>query len=333
MIILLSPTIILVITGAFIYFQDSAHEGITAMDAKNITYNSAKIWHPNAVVVHMRSGYLYSSGRAPYWFVAYAKPTIIGASTEFVEYKVDAEGTITGVWHSSGKYRGQSLETNWTIDSDEAYEIAISNYKIKKFLRKYDDAFVSSATLGGTSNRSVWVISWRSWGIFDNPHSARIEIDASTGEVLHVDAYMGDFDDAYDWWDLNLTVIIIFGVFLGVMLWRAVSFRKFIPATFFAYFISFMWMSFIEFVFLLSLLFIASINYYLWKGWAKSKDVRLILALSVVFINIGIVITAPWDYCTRYDVMSLLNLVTTATILILSVIIGRKRKKIGKKEG
>ena len=80
---------------------------------------------------------------------------------------------------------------NWTIDSDEAYSIAMKNEKINEYIERYDDEVVDSFYLSGTENGDpVWRITWMASSGFvpDNPHPAEIQINATTGEVLYVDA-------------------------------------------------------------------------------------------------------------------------------------------------
>ena len=97
---------------------------------------------------------------------------------------------------SNGDYQMNELESppstaqivNCTLDSDEAIEIAYSNPTISNYLEKYPRADVVRIAFGARINNSVCSIEWTDSGFADDPHNARIWIDATTGEILDVEA-------------------------------------------------------------------------------------------------------------------------------------------------
>jgi len=95
------------------------------------------------------------------------------------------------------KTNGNPIE-NWTIDSDEAVEIAKQEPEIESYLDEYP-----RASLGMTlkmwerlpdgrespnQDSATWSIGWEYMGgMFEDPAHARVFINANTGEVLYVD--------------------------------------------------------------------------------------------------------------------------------------------------
>ena len=187
--------IFIVITSFVIYMmEDSNNNGITAKQAKDFADPYAKNWSENATLIQIGTSPISESGKADTWYVMYELPTKIGTVGETKEFKVFSNGTVKEIFSSSGKYWGKSLEENWSIDSDKLIAIATSDERMKEWLSNHHDAEIEDFGIGINleySENPICVISWMSWGLWDNPQSARIIIDANTGEVLYVEAAPG----------------------------------------------------------------------------------------------------------------------------------------------
>lgn len=130
-------------------------------------------------------------GKSPRWSFDYIAPLENGT---YVTSDIIINGDLKGEV-SIGGYVNKSKRTpkpllNWTIDSDEAYDIAKENQKISGYLDEYDDAEVDQMQLDMweeySKDDAIWIIKWRSGGL--GPRWAEIVINAHTGDVLHVEA-------------------------------------------------------------------------------------------------------------------------------------------------
>ncbi len=195
--VMIATFIVLLVLGGALYYQFAyvkEDEGITAMEGKEIADNIALNWSENATLIQIGTSLISESGKADTWYVMYELPTKIGTVGETKEFKVFSNGTVKEIFSSSGKYWGKSLEENWSIDSDKLISIATSNERMKEWLSNHHDAEIEDFGIGINleySENPICVISWMSWGLWDNPQSARIIIDADTGEVLYVEAAPG----------------------------------------------------------------------------------------------------------------------------------------------
>jgi len=165
----------------------TGNKGITAKEAESICSPYATNWTENATLVEIRTSSVSNQGEADVWYLVYAVPSEIGNKTDAVEFKVFSDRNVLKIERSPLPYWGKSLEENWTLDSDKLISIATSNERMKEWLSRYHDAEIEDFGMGinlGYSRNPICVISWISWGFLDDPHSARIIIDANTGEVL-----------------------------------------------------------------------------------------------------------------------------------------------------
>ena len=71
--------------------------------------------------------------------------------------------------------------SNWTIDSDEAYDIAISHNTVKSWMQDHPN--VELSLFGSNSGKSGWSISWID-KTEDNEGFLTAHVDAITGEIL-----------------------------------------------------------------------------------------------------------------------------------------------------
>ena len=173
--------IILIIASIGIYLMNSGASGITAMEGREIA-DEVAIAHNNVsklVYVH-GIGEINSDGTAYKWRYTYAN------ESNSLEVIID----------SNGGYQMNELENppsnaqiiNWTLDSDKIIEIAYSNSIISQYLAEYRQVDLQSIAFAARLNSSVCSIEWVDWGFMDDPHSARIWIDATNGEVIDVEA-------------------------------------------------------------------------------------------------------------------------------------------------
>lgn len=132
-----------------------------------------------------------TGGKSPAWSFDYIAPSKNGTYFTFditIDWEHESEITIGGYVNKSQRTLKPIL--NWTLDSDEAMEVAKENPKISEFLNEYEDAEIDLMHLDMVEDYSkddaVWVIKWRSGGL--SPKWAEIVINAHTGEVLHVEA-------------------------------------------------------------------------------------------------------------------------------------------------
>lgn len=182
---------IIVIALVFYGFHfQVAEKGITAMEGKPIADEIARNWNANATLVSVREGgKMLSEGRFSSWYYVYYNSSIISRPMMCIEIKVYTDSRNETYTYELWSVEKMSIG-GWTIDSDDAYKLATANDKIKAFFSKYspylDGFFLSASTY--TQNKSVWFIDWCDPGFMDNPKWAKIEIDATTGEVLHVEA-------------------------------------------------------------------------------------------------------------------------------------------------
>ena len=181
------PVIIIIISALFyvVFFNEAS--GITAMEGKEIADNLAIEWNESAELVHvMGMGQKYENGKCEKWGYSYSNNNTYIFSKGF---------TVT-VFENGSFYIGE-LERppsilsikNWSIDSDKVVDIAKSNPNIEQWLNTYrNDDPQSIFLIALTNDTVIWEIEWSNSGFMDDPKWAQIQIDATTGEVLFVDA-------------------------------------------------------------------------------------------------------------------------------------------------
>jgi len=173
-----------------------------------------------------------SDGRCEGWhfiFSALISPTMYGILYISVYgngrvYTYSDTANITSYsWVSSPIY-------NWTIDSDEALQIATHNDTIQQFLSNIPEAKIEIMELSmmpKLSDNAVWHINWFFSGILDSPCVAEIMIDAWTGKILRVWAspvghmnpwYYPTLNNPYlVCWVLPITILVVIIVVIVVV--------------------------------------------------------------------------------------------------------------------
>lgn len=159
----------------------SAHEGLEK------TNSIAKGWRQNATLVVIYSaGEVTSEGKATKWRYSYAELSMITNTTKGYDVILSSDGSFTTYETKSPPTR--YALSNWTIDSDEAIKIARENPTISTYLSTYKGATIESMAIGANQTCSGWTIEWSDQGFMDNPHSAKISIDANTGNVIYIES-------------------------------------------------------------------------------------------------------------------------------------------------
>jgi hypothetical protein len=183
--------VIVVLAGWVVLVNKSEPEGITAIEGLSAANNFANNWHEDAVlesVIMLTDKDQVNGSTSKGWYYTYYSPSNIVNYTfnysiyETIQVYVFSNETIISEAISGG---GVLSITNWTIDSDDAYDIALNKQEISMFLSTYS-AHIDSFSLANIDNRTTWSISWVDWKY--NPKWASIDIDANTGEVLSVEA-------------------------------------------------------------------------------------------------------------------------------------------------
>ena len=179
--VVISIVVILIISATFFIFYDKDQE-ISAIEGKILADEIAQDWNSSVGLVRvnlMTSIGGTDNGLAQAWGFSY------NCNASSIGFAV----TI----FSNGSYVCSEVEpptpyriNNWTIDSDEAFEIAKSNPEIKGWLDDHRNAVVQSMTLTAGPTSTSWGIAWFDSGFIDDPHTAVIGLNATTGEITNV---------------------------------------------------------------------------------------------------------------------------------------------------
>ncbi len=169
-------------------FEESPNnvKGITGKEAQEVANLTAMDWDVNATLIfvtgsssHLRDG-KFEKITFRYWNLTQNENNCL---------EISVSNSLETQIRKTNRHHEQNIITNWTIDSDEAYEIAEANKQINNYLKEYDDAEVDSFHLSGGENNSSpeWWIYWTAtdWG---SPVNAHIVINAQTGDVIEVES-------------------------------------------------------------------------------------------------------------------------------------------------
>ena len=189
--------IVVMLLVALLVFQalPSKEEGISAMEGEKIADNVAKNWHNDSVFVYLGSMNSDKDGFAEKWYYVYYSPSTKVVENNTTRYEmayiyIDSQhSTKIDATFAVDSEIGVPIK-NWTLDSTDAAKIAKNNPTIKLYLDKHGNAD-TGYTLQITEkypNQAVWYITYVDMGFFDDPHNAEIYIDASTGNILFVEA-------------------------------------------------------------------------------------------------------------------------------------------------
>jgi len=172
----------------YISYEFTTH--LTAMKAKEIADPIAKNWSPTACLVSLR--------KVPvFWSIHLGTmdiPIKYGSAWELT-YTINSTDLSKGISISVISNRNTEIRYdigigeakpiyNWSIDSDVAERIAMSDKNISTFISKHSPDPKTFA-LTWYNETLFWYISWSEpVGFAEGSYCAEIKIDATTGEVL-----------------------------------------------------------------------------------------------------------------------------------------------------
>ncbi|MFW6142026.1 MAG: PepSY domain-containing protein [Candidatus Saliniplasma sp.] len=193
------------LSGCIEINSDKEKETMTALQAYNIAKEIANEQYDDSILVLVGlGGYSDGKGGAYRWsFRCYSPSTlIIEDNVSYYQrmyiYVYADDNTENQTRYITKSSFSNPIE-NWTIDSDEAVEIAKQEPQIESYLDEYPGASLGMTLKmweklpDGRENpnqsSATWSIGWSdSGGYFGDPAHARVFINANTGEVLYVDA-------------------------------------------------------------------------------------------------------------------------------------------------
>ena len=189
--------IIIVISTLAIVLYTAKSEGITAMEALEYSDAYAYEWNEDGELFSM--GVIdYSvpphdldgeEGRYNEWFCLYAVPTNNGTNTSSILFKVDSNGTVIEQGRAEDsnlfEYSYNGFVSNWTIDSNEAYDIAMENSDVLNWLEQHPDAKLNLFNINHMDylGETAWRISWIDKSDSNYGYMS-VCIVADTGEVI-----------------------------------------------------------------------------------------------------------------------------------------------------
>ena len=164
-------------------------------------------------------------GRSEGWLYEFMAPFsegIVGALSVEIYFNGNVK---TYEYRGQGNFTtGLNFVPNWTLDSDEAMEIAKKNQTIAEYLSKCSEAYASMDLSANETYSCVW------WINFDYPvpvgegsYYAEIRIDGHTGKVLSAEATpVGPVYPTW-WryfvcWVLPITIVIIIAVIVVLVI-------------------------------------------------------------------------------------------------------------------
>ena len=188
---------IIIISALAILLIYEKPQGITAMEAVELSNVPAKEWNENAELISMGiTDYTFftenstspqsgSNGLYNEWFCTYAVLHNGNTNASSISFKVCANGTVieqNRVENSLIFELGVEFITNWTIDSNEAYDIALNNSRVQDWLEQHPDSYLLYFNIN-KMDLTMWHISW-----IDKSESNRgflsVGIVADTGEII-----------------------------------------------------------------------------------------------------------------------------------------------------
>ena len=212
-----------------------SERGITAMEKRKRAENIAYSMDKNAMLVDVYASGYRANGRFSSWTYSYYSPMndnlILITISNTGKVNVRTQGLYLDINISA-----LSPTVNWTIDSDKAYKIALSNPDVRRFLEHWPDVetFFFLYSRYGSTNNSAWSIKFHSWGVLDDPNSVLIIINARTGEILYVESYLRE-SSSYS--ICFVPIVIIISILLVISLSMSKRFPNFFTATGFALFL------------------------------------------------------------------------------------------------
>lgn len=200
-VILIIILLLTTLSGCIEINPDEDIKTITALEGKEKADKIANEWNEDSILVLVGSVGKGddSGGRTAWYYSYYSRPStkVVDNVTkhQHVNIRVNSENEVSKEEFWSRK--GEDI-TNWTVDSDQAVEIAKQEPEIESYLDEYDDASLGmtlkmwdnlpNGEKNPNQDSATWSIGWEDMGGFDDPKHARVFVDAESGEVLYVEA-------------------------------------------------------------------------------------------------------------------------------------------------
>jgi len=217
--------VMIVVSAIVVFFVTQKQPSyITAKEGFEKAEPIAKKWNNASVLRGLRSG-VFQDGRSEGWlyeFIAPFSEGIIGA----LSVEIYFNGNV-----KTYEYRGQGNFTprlnfvpNWTLDSDEAMELAKKNQTIAEYLSKCSEAYASMDLSANETYSCVWWIEFDyPFRITEGSYHATISIDGHTGKVLSAEAtpvgpVYPKWFPYFICWVLPITVVIIIAVIVVLVI-------------------------------------------------------------------------------------------------------------------
>ena len=183
-VISLAIIVIIVVASLGYYLVYQKNSGITAMEGREVADEIAIDWNENAILINVRAINMCDDGTSESWVYYYSPTLNIVGNTNCLSVWVFSNSS-TRLRYDAEPGDGRPIN-NWDIDSDEAYEIALSNYEVNLFMLK-NPKFDTFQLGHSPSGNFIWYLGWSDNGFLDNPSSIYVQIDATTGQVLSVE--------------------------------------------------------------------------------------------------------------------------------------------------
>jgi len=172
--------IVIIVASIGFYLIKTGPSYISAMERKTLADEIANNWNSSAFLIIVSSGGdSDENGRYSNWQYCYATSHDRANQTNEYSITIYSNGT-TSIFEFDNPFGSDGIN-NWTIDSDEAYQIAIANESVQNMIHTNFTAG-PGMQLYQNDNRTFWGISWH------DPREVTFfvifRVDATTGELL-----------------------------------------------------------------------------------------------------------------------------------------------------
>ena len=196
--------IIILIVGLsyLIFFSETSEEGMTALEGfEDAKWGLVNSHHQNLddyrlilvqpVSVTGNKSFMLDDGRFDYIIYVFSN-TAFGDFPSSGCLIIIGKGGFSSEYYSHPYYLeklnitplsdvGEDYTiTDWNIDSDEAFEMALDNDDFNAFMDLNPD--LERFALSASTGKAIWYMHWQS-----GEKSAFVEIDADTGDVLKIE--------------------------------------------------------------------------------------------------------------------------------------------------
>ena len=190
---IICAAVLVVATGAYFTLRSEPElNGITAMDGYELVKSLIEESYGNSTIVLFTANALnnanISNGMSEGWQYIFEveqqvnyKVFVINVFSNMA-YEIIHTGSSTLPLDQWGAY---SPINNWSLDSDEAYEIALSNEEVNNYM--VNNPKGEFIRLESVHTHPVWKIGWIYYFSVNSPKYAEVHISAETGEIVYLD--------------------------------------------------------------------------------------------------------------------------------------------------